>query len=155
MRRVAIVIVAFVVTAVAACGGGVHQAGRPATVDDLSSWMKAANGCDVGVTETHAPAGGKEAGGTIERFAGEASVEASITCETWLSGWIEYYEFPSAEAREAAVRERAPLRRNQLYCGEGRELVINELDGYDYTADFCRKLGFPIHHPTRRAAHHS
>jgi hypothetical protein len=66
----------------------------------------------------------------------------------WLSGWIAYYNFSSTETRSAAVRERAPLRRNHLYRAKGPELVVNELDGYDYTADFCKRLGFAIHRPT-------
>jgi hypothetical protein len=117
MRRVAIVVamVALGAACLGGCGGSKEEAGRPATVDDLSKWMASASDCDVGVTEARAPADSEEAAGTIERFANEASVGASITCETWLSGWIEYYEFPSPEGR----------------------------------------LGFPIHHPTRRAAHHS
>jgi hypothetical protein len=151
MRRIAIVIAAVALGGVclAGCGGSQEVEGRPATVDDLSKWMAAANGCDVGVTESRTPADGESAW-AIKRFKDEASVGASITCETWLSGWISYYKFPSAEGREAAVQERAPLRRNQLYCAKGRELIVNELLGHDYAADFCRRLGFSIHHPTKR-----
>jgi hypothetical protein len=155
MRRVAIVIAAIGLGVVCLAGcGGTHRAGRPATVDDLSKWMRTSSGCDVGVTEARAPSGGEEAGPAIQRFRGEASVEAWIECKTWLSGGISYYEFPSAQVREAAVQERASLRGNQLYCAKGPELVINELVGYDSTADFCRRLGFPIHHPTARTGHH-
>jgi hypothetical protein len=156
MRGIAILIatVALGAACLGGCGGSQEVKGRPATVDDLSKWMASATDCDVGVTEARASSRG-QAAWAIERFSGEALVGASIECETWLSGWISYYEFPSAEAREAAVHERAPLPRNQLYCAKGRELIVNELLGYDYAADFCRKLGFPIHHPTGKAAHHS
>jgi hypothetical protein len=156
MRSVAIAIVALALgsAALAACGGAGPPPGRPGTVNDLSEWMGAASDCDVGVTEAHASSRG-EAAWAIERFGGEASVGAAIECETWLSGWISYYEFPSAQAREAAAQERAPLRRKQLYCAKGRELIVNQLMGYDYAADFCRRLGFPIHHPTKKASHPS
>jgi hypothetical protein len=123
----------------AGCGAG-NQGSRQATVSDLGSWLHQASECPVEVEEW--------TGRSVERFA-DASAEASIECRDWLSGWIAYYDFPSTETRSAAVRGRAPLRRNQLYCTKGPELVVNELDGYDYTADFCKRLGFAIHRPTR------
>jgi hypothetical protein len=156
----------FVITVVAlgaafltGCGGGREAEGRPATLADLGSWLgEESGGCTVGVEEVRASSPSSPVEGppsAIKPFGGEATFGGSVECETWLSGWISYYEFPSAGAREAAVHERAPFQRNHLYCAKGRELVVNELFGYDYAADFCRRLGFPIHHPTKRTAHHS
>jgi hypothetical protein len=152
MRRVAIVIaiVGLGALSLTGCGGGAHRGGRPPTVKKLIDWLgSSSGGCTVGVDEARAPSDGDKTPWPIEPFHGEASVGASIECETWLSGWISYYEFPSAPALQAALQEHARLRGTHLYCAKGRELVINELVGYDNTADFCRRLGFSIHHPTR------
>jgi hypothetical protein len=161
MRRVAIVIalIASGGAFLAGCGGGQGEAGRPATLTDLGKWLgDESGGCSVGVEEARASSPSSPAKGSpsaIKPFGGEATFGGRVTCETWLSGWISYYEFPSAGARKAAVRGRAPFRRNHFYCAKGRELVVNELLGYDYTADFCRRLGFPIHHPIKKAQNHS
>lgn len=161
MRRVAFVIavVALGAAGVAGCGGGKEAAGRPATLAELGKWLgESSGGCDVGVegARVASPASTiKGAPAAIKPFVGEATFGGSVLCETWLSGWISYYEFPSSQARKAAVQGRERFHRNHLYCAKGRELVVNELLGYDYTADFCKRLGFPIHHPARKNRHHS
>jgi hypothetical protein len=147
------VVVAVGLICLVGCGGGSQGDGRPVVLDDMSRWMGEATDCDVGVEMSHLPvpaSRAEEVPGSIERFAGEATTGASVECKTWLSGWISYYAFPSTQARIKAVSERAPLQRNQLYCAKGRQLIVNELLGYDETAGYCRRLGFPIHRPTRR-----
>ncbi|HEY0279950.1 MAG TPA: hypothetical protein VGC32_16925 [Solirubrobacterales bacterium] len=62
------------------------------------------------------------------------------------------------EARASAPSSTAKgtaRRSSHLYCAKGRELVADEPFGYDYTADFCRRPGFPIHHPVKTALNHS
>lgn len=153
MRRGVLIamVVATGLACLAGCGSSDKGDGRPVVVDEMSRWMGEETECDVAVEISHLPVPAprsKEAPGSIRRFAGEATTGASIECKTWLSGWVSYYAFPSAQARIEAVRGRAPLQRNQLYCAKGRQLIVNELVGYDEAADFCRRLGFPIHRPT-------
>jgi hypothetical protein len=138
---------------VAACGGG-QGPNRPATVDHLSDGLHDASDCPVEVKVARLPVPHPRLGNlapAIERFDKQASIGALVSCEDWLSGFISYFDFPSAERMRAAVRSRAPLREHQVYCAKGSELIINELFGYDYTADLCKDLGFPIHRPQRRA----
>ena len=82
-----------------------------------------------------------------EWFGEQASISGLIACGG-LSGYISYYRFPSAEARADAVRGRAGLISNELFCVKGSELVVNDLLGYDQTVGFCKRLGFSVHQPT-------
>jgi hypothetical protein len=136
----------------AACGGSGHVVSeRPVTVERLIHQLGNASGCPVATETRRLPvprSERKDVFGAIARFEGKAIFAATVECEDWLSGLIAYYDFPSAQARAAAVRERGPLQRNELYCFKGEELLVNDLAGYDYTADFCRQMGFMIHRPT-------
>lgn len=136
-----------------ACGGG-QSPSRPATVDRLSEGLHDASDCPVEVNMARLPVPGsrvEDVAPAIERFDKQASIGALISCEGWLSGFISYFDFPTAKRLRQAVRARTPLREHQLYCAKGSELIVNELFGYDYTADLCRSFGFPIHKPRRSA----
>jgi hypothetical protein len=138
----------------AGCGaseGG--SSSTPRTVRDLASWLKDAGECEdleTDVARLPVPqARYEKVAPALERFAKQANLAALISCGG-LNGFISYFRFPSAQARVTAVRERNGLIANELFCAKATELVINELLGHDYTIDFCKKLGFPIHRPTHR-----
>lgn len=145
---------AFVAISLAACGAG-EQGSRGATVDDLSAWLKATGECeDVETSTTQLPVPSsrtEEVAPAVKRFDKQAAVGGLISCGG-LNGYISYFRFPSTEARAAAVQERDGLISNELFCAKGPELVVNDLLGYDNTADFCKRLGFPIHQPTHVAS---
>jgi hypothetical protein len=153
MRRLAAAIpFALLLVFAAGCGGaGTGPASEPRTVEDLTSWLKDAGECDGVETDVARlpvpPARYEQVAPGLERFDKQANYAALIGCGG-ANGFISYFRFPSAAARAAAVRERNGLIANELFCAQGTELVINELLGYDNTIGFCKKLHFPIHHPT-------
>lgn len=142
---------AVVVLLVAGCGGDSHHSG-PTTFAHLADWLEEEGECEgVDAEVTHLPVPGSRAEkvASINLRFEQASVAAVAICGG-LSGHISYYRFPSAEAREAAVRGREGLISNELFCVRGPELVVNGLLGFDQTVPFCKRLGFEIHQPTRK-----
>lgn len=135
---------------VAGCGGGRHGSG-PQTFQDLNGWLKDAGECEgVEATLTHSAASPSRFGGRAsadERFGRQAVASGLISCGG-LNGYISYYRFASTADRVSAVRGRAGLISNELFCAKGSELVVNDLLGYDQTVGFCKRLGFAIHEPT-------
>jgi hypothetical protein len=139
MRRVASVIVALAlgVACLAGCGGSSRH--EPAAFAEMSSFLhQESGGCPI-ATES------------LPRTA-SATFAGSVECKDWLSGWITLYEFSSSGALRKAVAGGALLTPKELYCSKGDELVVNELLGHDYTADFCRENGFAIHRPAGRTS---
>jgi hypothetical protein len=134
----------------AACGAG-SEGSRPATVDDLASWLQASGECEeieTHVTKLPVPASRfEEVAPANERFDKQAQVAGLVGCGG-LNGYVSYFRFPSTAARVAAVRGRNGLIANELFCAKGTELVINDLLGFDNTIGFCEKLGWQIHRPT-------
>lgn len=146
MKRWAVIAVFLI--AVAGCGGGGKSSGSQ-TFNELSTWLKDAGECEgVEAQLTQSPEPTSRPREANERFDGEATTSGTIVCGG-LNGYIAYYRFPSAEARETAVRGREGLISNELFCAKGPELVVNDLLGYDQTVGFCKRLGFSIHRPTR------
>jgi hypothetical protein len=154
MHKLAPVIVTLALGAACLAGcGGSGASGRPATLEDVANWMHdETGGCTAAVVEYHLPlraAQLKQAGTVAARFDRQASRSAFVECEDWVSGWTAYYEFPSTRALRTALAGQDRLREHTVYCARGRELLVNELFGHDYTADFCKRLGFAIHRPPR------
>lgn len=128
------------------CSGGEPHG----TVAKVSSWMKDGGECEsVEIEEVRLPIKPGRRGNVApanRRFEGQASTAALIGCGG-LNGYVSYFRFPSAAVRERAVSRRSGLLEHELFCAQGPEIVINDLLGYDQTADFCRRLGFRIHRP--------
>jgi hypothetical protein len=152
-RRPSLLLAALVAVALvaAACGGGGAQAARPKTVEDLSAWIKDGGECEeaeTNVTRLPVPKGQEEdVAPALLQFDKQANYGAIVSCGG-LNGYILYFRFASAQAREAAVSGRDGLIAHELFCAKGSEMVINNLLGYDSTIGFCERLGFPIHQPT-------
>lgn len=151
MTRATLIIGAIVAVLVAGCGGGAHHSGPP-TFAHLADWLDEEGECE-GVEDevTRLPVSKSRAEDVAPinlRFE-QASVAAVAGCGG-VNGYISYYLFPSAKARAEAVRGSEGLISNELFCVDGRELVVNGLLGYDKTAPFCKRIGFKIHRPTRK-----
>lgn len=120
------------------------------TVAKISSWMKDSGECESVETEEVRlpvrPSRRKSLAPANRRFEHQARTAALIGCGG-LSGYVAYVRFPTAAIRERAVSRRSGLLEHELFCIRGPEMVINDLLGYDQTADFCRRLGFRIHRP--------
>jgi hypothetical protein len=120
------------------------------TVARVSGWMKDGGECESVETEEVRlpikPSRRKSVAPANRRFERQARTAALIGCGG-LNGYVSYFLFPTAAIRERAVSRRSGLLEHELFCVQGPEIVINDLLGYDQTADFCRRLGFRIHRP--------
>lgn len=121
------------------------------TVAKINSWLSDGGECEsVETDEVRLPIKPSRRGNVApanRRFEHQASTAALIDCGG-LNGYVSYVRFPTAAARKRAVSRRGGLLEHELFCVQGPEMVINDLLGYDQTADFCRRLGFRIHQPT-------
>jgi hypothetical protein len=127
-----------------ACGGGAHHSG-PTTFAHIADWLEEAGECE-GVEAKVTRDVGHDPEYEDMRFD-QASISGLAACGG-INGYVSYYRFPSAQVRASSTRGREGLLSNELFCFSGRELVVNELLGYDETAGFCKRLGFRIHRPT-------
>jgi hypothetical protein len=120
------------------------------TVAKVSSWMKDGGECESVETEEVrlpiSPSRRKNVAPANRRFERQASRAALVGCGG-LNGYVAYVRFPTASVRKREVSRRSGLLEHELFCVRGPEVVINDLLGYDQTADFCRRLGFRIHRP--------
>jgi hypothetical protein len=120
------------------------------TVAKISSWLKDGGECESVETEEVRlpirPRRRADVAPANKRFKQQASTAALIGCGG-LNGYISYFRFPTATARGRAVAQRSGLLAHELFCVQGPEIVINDLLGYDQTADFCRRLDFRVHRP--------
>ncbi len=125
--------------------GGPHG-----TVAKLGDWLRDTGECETVEVEVVklpiAPKRLKSVAPANERFNRQATAAALIGCGG-LNGYISYYRFPSAVARARAIAGRTGLLEHELFCVKGPEVVVNDLLGYDNTADFCDRLDFRIHRP--------
>ena len=120
MRRLAAAVpFALLLVFAAGCGGaGTGSASEPRTVEDLTSWLKDAGECDRVETDVARlpvpPARYEQVAQGLERFDKQANYAALIVCGG-VNGFISYFRFPSAAAREAAPGDGshfASLRRH-------------------------------------------
>ena len=149
--RNAVTIGTIVALLLTGCGGGAEHSG-PTTFAHLADWLEEEGECegvDAEVTHLPVPKSREKRVAPVNLRFKDASVAAVAGCGG-VNGYISYYRFPSAKARTDAVRGRAGLISNELFCVRGPELVVNGLLGFDRTAPFCKRLGFKIHQPTRK-----
>jgi hypothetical protein len=71
-------------------------------------------------------------------------------CTGTAGDFIGWFRLADAQAMSGALRRRPEIAERELTCTRGSELLIDSLLGYDkFVPEYCRRLGFEFHPPTR------
>jgi hypothetical protein len=121
------------------------------TAAHVARWLKSADCAEVNTKTIPLPiTGPAHAEPAFRRFADQAIDFKEIECG--FTSAIDFYRFSSTTARVRAVASYPDLHR-LVFCSRGAEVLVDELGGYrDPFVEYCQRLGFQLHRPSKRSA---